>query len=142
MVRASDARPQPSNGKQQRAASMHLQMYRHMVITRELSDRMFTLNRQGRAAFAVTGQGHEAAQIGSAYAIKKGTDWVLPYYRDIGVAITIGQTPRDLLLAMLSKAEDISSGGRNMPSHFSDPKLRIVAGSAPVATQLRKKMRA
>jgi 2-oxoisovalerate dehydrogenase E1 component alpha subunit len=44
-------------------------------------------------------------------------------------------TPRDLLLAHLSRAEAIESGGRNMPSHFSNPKLRIVSGSAPVATQ-------
>jgi 2-oxoisovalerate dehydrogenase E1 component alpha subunit len=60
---------------------------------------------------------------------------VLPYYRDLGVVLTVGQTPRDLLLAHLSRAADVSSGGRNMPSHFSDPKLRIVSGSAPVATQ-------
>ena len=61
---------------------------------------------------------------------------MVPYYRDIGVALTIGQSPRDLLLAHLSRAADISSGGRNMPSHFSDPHLRIVSGSAPVATHL------
>jgi 2-oxoisovalerate dehydrogenase E1 component alpha subunit len=89
----------------------------------------------GKGPFAITGEGQEATQVGVTYALRPGQDWVLPYYRDIGVAITIGQTPRDLLLALLSCAEDISSGGRNMPSHFSDPKLKIVSGSAPVATQ-------
>jgi 2-oxoisovalerate dehydrogenase E1 component alpha subunit len=65
-----------------------------------------------------------------------GKDWALTYYRDIGVALTLGMTPRDLLLAHLARAESIESGGRNMPSHFSSVDLRIVSGSAPVATQV------
>ena len=113
-----------------------LELFYKMLLSRTVAQRERMLNRMGKGPFAITGEGQEATQVGVAYALRPGHDWVLPYYRDIGVAITIGQTPRDLLLAMLSRAEDISSGGRNMPSHFSDPKLRIVAGSAPVATQL------
>jgi len=113
-----------------------LDVYYKMLLARTVAQRERMLNRMGKGPFAVTGEGHEALQVGTAYALKPGHDWVVPYYRDIGVAITIGQTPRDLLLAHLSRAEDISSGGRNMPSHFSDPPLRIVSGSAPVATHL------
>ncbi|HET8943435.1 MAG TPA: thiamine pyrophosphate-dependent dehydrogenase E1 component subunit alpha [Dehalococcoidia bacterium] len=113
-----------------------LDVFYKMLLSRTVAQRERMLNRLGKGPFAITGEGQEATQVGVAYALKPGHDWVLPYYRDIGVAITIGQTPKDLLLAMLSRAEDISSGGRNMPSHFSDPKLRIVAGSAPVATQV------
>ncbi len=113
-----------------------LDIYYKMLLARTVGQRERMLNRMGKGPFAVTGEGHEAAQVGSAYVLKPGHDWVVPYYRDIGVALTVGQTPRDLLLAHLSRAEDISSGGRNMPSHFSDPALRIVSGSAPVATHL------
>jgi 2-oxoisovalerate dehydrogenase E1 component alpha subunit len=113
-----------------------LDIYYKMLLARTVAQRERMLNRMGKGPFAVTGEGHEALQVGTAYALKPGHDWVVPYYRDIGVALTIGQTPRDLLLAHLSRAEDISSGGRNMPSHFSDPPLRIVSGSAPVATHL------
>lgn len=113
-----------------------LDVFYKMLLSRTVAQRERMLNRLGKGPFAITGEGQEATQVGAAYALKPGHDWVLPYYRDIGVAITVGQTPKDLLLAMLSRAEDISSGGRNMPSHFSDPKLRIVAGSAPVATQV------
>ncbi|HET9476762.1 MAG TPA: thiamine pyrophosphate-dependent dehydrogenase E1 component subunit alpha [Dehalococcoidia bacterium] len=112
-----------------------LDVFYKMLLSRTVAQRERMLNRLGKGPFAITGEGQEGTQVGVAYALKPGHDWVLPYYRDIGVAITIGQTPKDLLLAMLSRAEDISSGGRNMPSHFSDPKMRIVAGSAPVATQ-------
>jgi 2-oxoisovalerate dehydrogenase E1 component alpha subunit len=113
-----------------------LDIYYKMLLARTVGQRERMLNRMGKGPFAVTGEGHEALQVGTAYPLKPGHDWVVPYYRDIGVALTVGQTPLDLLLAHLSKASDISSGGRNMPSHFSDPKLRIVSGSAPVATHL------
>ena len=113
-----------------------LDIFYKMLLARTVGQRERMLNRLGKSPFAITGEGHEAAQVGVAYALRPGYDWVLPYYRDIGVALTIGQTPRDLFLALLSRAEDVSSGGRNMPSHFSDPRLRIVSGSAPVATQL------
>jgi 2-oxoisovalerate dehydrogenase E1 component alpha subunit len=112
-----------------------LELYYKMFLARTVGQRERMLNRMGKGPFAVTGEGHEAAQVGTAYALTPGKDWALPYYRDIGVALTLGMTPRDLLLAQLSRAEAIESGGRNMPSHFSDPKLRIVSGSAPVATQ-------
>ncbi len=130
MVRARESRPQAAAGK------LHLLMYRDMIRSRELSDRMFALNRQGRAAFAVTGQGHEAAQVGSAYAIKRGTDWVLPYYRDVGVMIALGMTPHDILLGLFAKAGDPSSGGRQMPSHWSWPEARVVTRSSVIAANL------
>ena len=113
-----------------------LDIYYKMLLARTVGQRERMLNRMGKGPFAVTGEGHEATQVGTAFPLKPGYDWVVPYYRDIGVALTIGQSPRDLLLAHLSRADDISSGGRNMPSHFSDPHLRIVSGSAPVATHL------
>src|SRR3990170_1091341 len=111
-------------------------MYHKMLVARILGDRMFILNRQGRAPFAITGQGHEAAQIGSAFALRPGRDWVLPYYRDVGVVLTIGMTARELMLSSLAKAADPSSGGRQMPSHYGHARLRIVSGSSPVATQI------
>ncbi len=130
MVRANEARPRSSADK------LHRQMYRHMVLSRELSDRMFTLNRQGRAAFAVTGQGHEAAQVGSAHALKKGTDWVLPYYRDVGVMIALGMSPYEILLGLFAKAGDPSSGGRQMPCHWSWPQMKVVTRSSVIAANL------
>ncbi|HJX62242.1 MAG TPA: thiamine pyrophosphate-dependent dehydrogenase E1 component subunit alpha [Dehalococcoidia bacterium] len=111
-------------------------MYRKVVLSRALSARMWILNRMGRAPFAITGDGHEVAQVASAFTLKPGKDWVAPYYRDMGVVLTVGMTPRDLMLGLLAKAADPSSGGRQMPSHFGHAELRIVSGSSPVATQI------
>jgi 2-oxoisovalerate dehydrogenase E1 component alpha subunit len=113
-----------------------LDIYYKMFLARTVGQRMRVLNRMGKGPFAVTGEGQEAAQVGVAFALRPGHDWVLPYYRDIGIALVIGMTPRDLLLQHFGKAEDVASGGRNMPSHFSHPGLRIVSGSAPVGTQI------
>ncbi|MHB8376205.1 MAG: thiamine pyrophosphate-dependent dehydrogenase E1 component subunit alpha [Dehalococcoidia bacterium] len=115
---------------------LHRAIYRDMLVSRELSDRMFALNRQGRAAFAVTGQGHEAAQVGSAHAIRRRTDWVLPYYRDVGVMIALGMSPRDILLGVFAKADDPNSGGRQMPCHWSWPEMRVVTRSSVIAANL------
>ena len=45
-------------------------------------------------------------------------------------------TARDVLLGVLAKADDPSSGGRQMPSHYGSTQLRIISGSSVVATQL------
>jgi len=109
-------------------------LYYKMLLARTVGQRERMLNRMGKGPFAVTGEGHEAAQVGTASTLIPGKDWLFTYYRDIGVALTIGMTATDLLMAHLSRANSIESGGRNMPSHFSHPALRIVSGSAPVAT--------
>src|SRR5207253_11195485 len=62
-------------------------MYRAMLLTRMLGERMMQMNRMGRAAFVGVADGHEAAEVGSAWAIRRGHDWVHPYYRDVGVAL-------------------------------------------------------
>jgi 2-oxoisovalerate dehydrogenase E1 component len=110
-------------------------MYRAMVTTRRLDDRTWALNRQGRAPFVVSAAGHEAAQIGSAFALDRSVDWALPYYRDVGMALALGMTPEEVLLGVFSKASDPSSGGRQMPNHWSHPGLRIFSHSSVISTQ-------
>ena len=40
-------------------------MYRTMVLSRTLDERVWLLNRQGKAAIVASAQGHEGAQIGA-----------------------------------------------------------------------------
>jgi 2-oxoisovalerate dehydrogenase E1 component alpha subunit len=63
-------------------------------------------------------------------------DVFVPYYRDMGVSLVAGITPRDVFLAVFGKRDDPSSGGRQMPAHWSARKLGIVTGSSPIATQI------
>ncbi len=113
-----------------------IQMFETMVRARKIDERMWKLNRAGKIPFLVSCQGQEAAQVGAAFALEKGTDYILPYYRDLGVVLHFGQTSRDIMLSAFAKAEDPNSGGRQMPGHYGSRALNIVTGSSPVTTQV------
>ena len=112
-----------------------LDMYRAMVLTRRLDDRCWALNRQGRAPFVVLASGHEATQVGAAFALDPEVDWAMPYYRDVGVNLALGTTPEDIFLGVLTKGTDPATGGRQMPNHWSDPERRIFTASSVISTQ-------
>ena len=112
------------------------ELYRVMVLARVLDERMWTLNRQGRAPFVTPVRGHEAAQVGSAATLRVGHDWVVTYYRDWAVGLTLGVTPYQCLLSLLGKLDDPFAGGRQLPGHLSVPALRLLSPSSAVATQI------
>src|SRR6516225_3410681 len=111
-------------------------MYRQMVLSRSIDRRMWILNRQGKAPFVISGQGHEAAQVGAAAAMRPGVDWLAPYYRDLAFCVALGMTARDFMLGVFARRDDPSSGGRQMPSHFGLRRARIITTSSVVATQV------
>lgn len=111
-------------------------MYRTVLLARLLDQKIWSLNRMGKAPFVVSSQGHEGAQVGSAWALRAGHDPVLPYYRDTGVVLTLGLTPDEILQGVFARAADPCSGGRQMPNHWGSARLGIITGSSPIATQL------
>src|SRR5919201_359632 len=113
-----------------------LEMYYYMLLARSLDERMWLLNRQGKAPFVISCQGHEGIQIGLCFAMQRGKDWFLPYYRDLGICLCLGMTPREVMMQHFARKDEPNSGGRQMPGHYGYKKLKIVTGSSPVATQL------
>jgi 2-oxoisovalerate dehydrogenase E1 component alpha subunit len=112
-----------------------LEMYRTMLLARRVDERAWVLHRQGKIAFHISGIGHEAAQVGAAFALRRGQDWVVPYYRDLALIIAVGMTPREFALGLMGKKGEPSSGARQMPSHWSLRRANVVSHSSPVATQ-------
>jgi 2-oxoisovalerate dehydrogenase E1 component alpha subunit len=112
------------------------EMYGRMVLARKFDERGLVLQRSGKINFHVSGIGQEAAQVGAAFALQKHKDYFLPYYRDYAFVLSVGMTVQDLMLSIFAKAEDPTSGGRQMPGHFSHRKHHIVTGSSPVTTQV------
>jgi 2-oxoisovalerate dehydrogenase E1 component alpha subunit len=111
-------------------------MYRIVLTARLLDEAALRQNRMGRAPFVVPAEGHESCQVGTAWAMRRGIDIWLPYYRDTGVVLTAGMTPYEIFLGIFAKADDPSSGGRQMPSHWGSDRLGIISGSSPIATQV------
>ena len=113
-----------------------LAMYRMVALSRAIDERMWILNRAGRIPFVISGQGHEGAQVGVTWAMRKGFDWIAPYYRSIAMCMTFGMSARDIMLAQYARASDPSSGGRQMPGHYGDRRHNLLSVSSPVATQI------
>ncbi|HTJ29129.1 MAG TPA: dehydrogenase E1 component subunit alpha/beta [Acidobacteriaceae bacterium] len=113
-----------------------VELYRLMYLSRKIDYREIMLKRQQKIFFQISAAGHEALQVGAGLALRPGYDWVVPYYRDRGVCLAVGMTAEDMFLQAVGAAADPSSGGRQMPNHWSSPELNIVSTSSSTATQV------
>ncbi|MBM4184606.1 MAG: dehydrogenase [Gemmatimonadetes bacterium] len=116
-------------------AEQLLRFYRTMLTSRRIDDREIGLKRQNRTFFQISGAGHEAIGVAVAEHCRPGHDWFFLYYRDRAMALSLGQTPLDHFLQAVGAAADGASGGRQMPSHWGNPKLNIPTSSSPTGTQ-------
>ena len=112
-----------------------LRWYRTMVTARNIDDREAKLYKQGKVFFLIAGAGHEAVQVALADFLRPGSDWFYLYYRDRALALALGVPPMEQLLQGMGAERDPASGGRQMPAHYGDSRLNIVAASSPTGTQ-------
>ncbi|MDT8341699.1 MAG: dehydrogenase E1 component subunit alpha/beta [Longimicrobiales bacterium] len=117
------------------SAEQILRFYRTMVTSRLVDDREISLKRQNKIFFQISGAGHEAIGVAVAEHTRPGRDWFYFYYRDRAFALALGQTALDHLLQAVAAEDDPSSGGRQMPAHYGDPRFNIVSTSSPTGTQ-------
>jgi len=112
-----------------------IEVYRLMYLSRRTDDREIILKNQQKIFFQISGAGHEALLVAAGVSLRPGYDWFFPYYRDRGLSLALGTSVEDQFLQGVGAATDPASGGRQMPSHWTSPKLHIVTPSSSTATQ-------
>jgi 2-oxoisovalerate dehydrogenase E1 component alpha subunit len=110
-------------------------MYYAMLVARRLSDQCLRLALQGAIDVAIPSSGHEAAQVASIRALRP-TDFAYLYYRSMPAAYARGMSARGILLDSFGRAAGPTSGGKNLPGHWSSRDLRLMSISGSVGTQI------
>ena len=110
-----------------------LRLLEIMFTSREADRREGILSRQGKGWFQVASSGHEGlAAVGLAL---QPQDYVFPHYRDRAILLARGATVRELALNFFAKRQS-SSGGRQLPGHFSSRALRVFSLASPTGSNL------
>ncbi len=109
-------------------------LYRAMVRTRLLDERLTAIQRQGRIGFHIGSLGEEAAILGSAYALRPN-DWLFPCYREFGAALLRGMPLQRSVDNMFGNKNDPAKG-RQMPDHYCFRQARVTSISSPIGTQI------
>ena len=96
-----------------------LELYRHLMLTRLVEERLVNLYRQTKVVGGVfRSLGQEATAVGTCYALKQ-TDFIAPLIRDLGAVLVKGIRPREIFAQYMAKAWGPSEG-RDLNIHFGD----------------------
>jgi 2-oxoisovalerate dehydrogenase E1 component alpha subunit len=111
-----------------------LSLYRWMLLSRQLDERMVAMQRQGRIGFYIGAVGEEATVFGSAAAMEP-SDWIFPCYREHGAALLRGMPLATFVCDMLGNAGDAMLG-HQMPCHEAWRPGLYTSISSPIGTQI------
>ena len=113
--------------------SINLHLLKLMYLSREGDRREGVLLRQSKGWFQVAGMGHETLAV--IAQLMSPEDFLFPYYRDRAMMLARGVTNFELALAYFAK-RDSSSGGRQMPSHYSCREKHVWSVPTPTGANL------
>jgi 2-oxoisovalerate dehydrogenase E1 component len=116
-------------------ASELIDDFRNACISRAIDDREIAMQKQSRVYFQISGAGHEALGLALARLLRPSYDWFFPYYRDQALVLGLGVTPTEILLQAVGSADDPSSAGRQMPSHWGSARLNVVTQTSSTGSQ-------
>ncbi len=111
-----------------------LSLYRWLVLSRQVDERMVAMQRQGRIGFYIGAIGEEATVLGSVAGMQP-VDWVFPCYREHAAALYRGMPLSTFVCDMLGNAADLMLG-HQMPCHEAWRPGLYASISSPIGTQI------
>lgn len=100
------------------------ELYEQMVICREFDETAFKLQRSGRMGTFPQNKGQEAASLGAAKALRKGIDYIVPYYRENPALFLHGLPMHYVLLHWMGDER-----GNAIPRNLSMNSLCVAIGA-------------
>lgn len=111
-----------------------LQIYEHLLVPRNIEEKMLLLLRQNRISKWFSGIGQEAISVGTCLAVQDG-DYILPMHRNLGVFTTRKMPLYELFCQLLGKADGFTKG-RDRSFHFGSLEYNIVGMISHLAAML------
>jgi len=99
-------------------------LYEQMVIGRHYDETAFKLQRSGRMGTYPQNKGQEANAVGSALAMVKGTDWIVPCYRENAALFMHGLPMHSILLHWMGDER-----GNQIPEGVNQTPIAIPIGT-------------
>jgi 2-oxoisovalerate dehydrogenase E1 component alpha subunit len=109
-------------------------LYEHMVLARELDERLVALQREGRVTQHASAAGEEAAIVGAAAAMFDN-DWLFVGQREGAAALWRGIPLLAFAHRAFGSAEDIGKG-RDAPGPPFSRSARVASASPVLGTQI------
>lgn len=98
-------------------------MWQDMTVVRRIDSEGIALQRQGQLGLWAPSRGQEAAQIGTARALRE-TDFIFPSYREHGVLYARGAEPGDYVRAWRGE-----EGAAYDPARLNAAPMQIIIGA-------------
>jgi 2-oxoisovalerate dehydrogenase E1 component alpha subunit len=134
------ASPEVVAGNELLSAERCLAIYRIMVRSRILEERMIKMSKSGEGYFWIGGPGEEAFDTALGLQVKKGQgpayDYLHLHYRDSTVLVAMGMDLVDAVRQMAMRVTDPHSMGRNFPGHFARRDWNVIPVSSVIENQL------
>ncbi len=116
-----------------------LEIYRIMVRTRAMEERMIKMSKSGEGYFWIGGPGEEAFNTCLGLQVKKGQgpafDYLHLHYRNSATMVAMGMPLIDGIRQMAMTATDPCSLGRNFASHYARKDWNVVPVSSVIEIQ-------
>jgi 2-oxoisovalerate dehydrogenase E1 component alpha subunit len=133
------AEPEVFSGSESLPAERCLEIYRVMVRTRALEERMIKMSKSGEGYFWIGGPGEEAFNAVLGSQVKKGSgpafDYLHFHYRNSAAMVAMGMPVIDALRQMAMTASDPHSRGRNFSCHFACRDWNVLPVSSVIEIQ-------